>query len=162
MKMNSWTSVFGASGARYDFIIPRSVYELPSSPAIYMKVKAEPNGYLWKAYVGEAEDVYRRVVLDEHSNDGHRRAALCGANGVVYIPAPHNESHRRAWEKDLIKGLNPLCNIQHTWPDGGFFGGGLGSLTSGWAPSRLDYLAGILSGFNPSPGPFGRLMAGSK
>lgn len=155
--MLHWTTtVYGSSGRSYPVIIPRFLSDLPRVPGVYYKMKAMRDGFLWKVYVGQADDVYRRNLIDDHSNDGHKRAADLGANIIGFSYAPHDEEQRCAWEDDIIDLYDPPANIKKRPPPGALFGG-LASLASGWQSGQREYLSGVLSGLEPPAGLLSRL-----
>lgn len=106
----------GISGETYRAVIHGITPVFPQIPAIYI-FAVIMNG-LWRAlYVGETDDLARR--LEEHrGKDGKwNPAILLGMNGVHVIWSPI-ETERRDIERDLRLGLQPPLNKEaglRTW-----------------------------------------------
>ena len=98
----------GISGETYRAVVHGITPVFPQIPAIYI-FAVIMNG-LWKAlYVGETDDLARR--LEEHrGRDGKwNPAILLGMNGLHVIWSP-NEAERRDIERDLRLRLQPHLN----------------------------------------------------
>lgn len=98
----------GISGETYRAEVHGISTMLPHLPAIY--IFAVIMDGLWKAlYVGETDDLARRIEEHRGTDGKWNPAILLGMNGLHVIWSP-NEAERRDIERDLRLGLQPHLN----------------------------------------------------
>lgn len=129
----------------------------PDKPGLYALGKwVDYRGFV-PDYIGKTNSLNRRLFVDQHVDDGHRKAKESGANLYATMLLAGGDDVLSFHERDLVRAINPPCNIQHTVPYGALFGGGLAALASGGIGSPhgsrtrglLAELGGVLSGIEP-------------
>ena len=99
----------GQSGRTYQYWIFPLGTHLDEKPANYMFAKETAPGFWRPCYIGQTENLNRRLR-------DHEKEACATRHGATHIHAHLNgpdEPARRAEEKDLILKWRPACNQHH-------------------------------------------------
>jgi hypothetical protein len=102
----------GASGTLYPYWkldTPRVASSIMSVAGNYVFLKQLPDGKYLPVYIGQADDLSKRLPNHERFDD----AVKAGASLVVTHSTPAGELPRLAEERDLIAKWNPPLNVHH-------------------------------------------------
>jgi hypothetical protein len=96
----------GASGKEYSFdVYPNDLKWAAGIACVYYVSKRSDTGSHISIYVGETEDIKDRH-LDHHKQECFERHGY----NCISIHQERSANARLQTEKDLVKGLKPLCN----------------------------------------------------
>lgn len=102
----------GANGRQYAFALRPIRGSLPASPGVYIFCKPALNGKWDAVYIGETENLERR--LSRELLQHHRWPAIYAARAThvctLYVPGPL--AARIAIETDLRRFIQTPCNLQ--------------------------------------------------
>ena len=101
----NWT---GKSGASYGYWITPIGSSFKSVAGNYIFAKETKPGYWVPVYIGETEDLNKRLS----SHDKEAAAIKLGATHI-HNHTTSDETSRLAEEKDLIQKWNPPLNVEH-------------------------------------------------
>jgi len=102
-----WT---GFSGVNYGYWIHRIGTEFKAEAGNYLYAKQTSPGYWVPIYIGETDDLGRRLS----SHEKEAAAKLRGATHVHGHTTPRGVKARQAEEEDLIKNYNPPLNTEYS------------------------------------------------
>ena len=101
----------GKSGKKYRYWFNDSIApsNLKQEGGNYMYVKRLPNGNWLPVYIGQADDVSRRLPNHDRLPDVKR----AGATHLMSHTTPDGEQARLDEERDLIAQWSPVLNTHH-------------------------------------------------
>lgn len=102
----------GLNGRSYRFdLYPLHGTVFHRVPGVYVAMRSGAFGYMEHLYVGEAEDLYQRLITDRPSHSGLQCAIRRGATHIA-ATIISDRSVRLNTETQLRHSLNPPCNKQ--------------------------------------------------
>jgi hypothetical protein len=106
MNFIDWT---GNSGKTYRYWFLDMTSPIKDEPGNYMFVKKAPNGGWLPVYIGQADNLAKRLP----SHDRLAEAKAAGATQVMAHTNGAGEQARLDEERDLIEYWHPALNTQH-------------------------------------------------
>ncbi|MBW4984155.1 hypothetical protein KZZ07_16550 [Mameliella sp. CS4] len=96
-------------GLYYYFTVTKIPALLPPASGVYNICRIVPDGFV-PLYVGETENLHKRLVLEMSKHEGFSRSLDHGATHIGYHLA--EEEDRLRIETELRHSLSPPCNLQ--------------------------------------------------
>lgn len=103
----NWT---GRSGAQYQYWIYPIGTAFANKPGNYVFAKETSPGRWLPIYIGQSEDLGRRLANHDREPDARR----LGATHIHAHTHTGSETRRLTEERDLIEKWRPACNTQYT------------------------------------------------
>lgn len=104
-----WT---GASGRQYQFYNYPIGTVFKAVPGVYIFCRALAEGRFQSIYVGETDNLWRRVTNELKIHHCWQTAIVAGVTHISAIHIPDGDAERLRIEADLRHGLNPPLNRQ--------------------------------------------------
>jgi excinuclease UvrABC nuclease subunit len=99
----------GKSGMRYRFwIYPRGTTFGEPCPGIYIHAKETTSNTWTPIYIGQAENINKRLTNHEQEQCVNRHGAT-----HIHVSIFTDEASRLSAERDLIEQWGPPCNTQY-------------------------------------------------
>ncbi|WP_434612030.1 hypothetical protein [Tabrizicola sp. M-4] len=112
MSMSTTIRLNGLHGRVHDFnLYPLHGTVFPRVSGVYVAMRSAAFGEIWPLYVGESDDLYRRLISDRMAHEGLTRAIMRGATHIA-AKVMWDRSARISLETELRHSLNPPCNKQ--------------------------------------------------
>lgn len=111
--MSTLVSWPGQNGRLHYFTNQLLGHVLPSQGGVYIASKMTLDGRFQPFYVGQAQNLHKRVNVDFASHDGLQCSKRRGATYLSYLIVG-DEAQRLALETELRRSLRPPCNKQGT------------------------------------------------
>jgi hypothetical protein len=102
----------GASGVKYSFHLYPIGQVFYAVPGIYIFCKLTPSGMWQQIYVGETDNLWRRITNELSSHHQWDAVIAHGATHICALRVESGDAERVRIETDLRHGLNPPCNRQ--------------------------------------------------
>lgn len=99
----------GLSGNKYDATVYALRKAVTSIPGVYLACNRKA-GEINPLRIGEADDVYDRMVTQYESNEPLKKACTAGATKFCVIPVEGGKDARVAIQNDLIDKYRPRFN----------------------------------------------------
>lgn len=110
--MSTTIKLNGLYGRAYDFNLhPLHGTVFNRVPGVYVAMRSAAFGEIWPLYVGESDDLYRRLISDRMAHEGLNRAIMRGATHIA-AKVIRDRTARLSLETELRHSLNPPCNMQ--------------------------------------------------
>jgi hypothetical protein len=102
----------GASGTIYEFqnhVLGTIFYPIAG---IYIFTRRDEDGYWYALYVGQTDNIMRRLTDNLKLHHQFENCKHFGATHIAIMPIEGEDALRIQIETDLRHGLNPPCNLQ--------------------------------------------------